>query len=693
MKDSILKLIEERKYKPMTAEVMASYFGYDGKELKRTLYEMKMEGLIFEGKKKEILRTSRYGLVKGKVGKFLRRVAVVSYVDEDGVDDDVMIELADLNGALYRDEVLFIMGNNKEGPRVYQVLQPHNEDIVGEFVAGNPSYVIPDNKNYSIEISIANDKTKGAKNGHKVIVDIIERSPRLVGVIRQIIGHKLDPKVDIISKAYEHGVPTKFSQELLDFVATIPEAVSKEDLHNRVDLTNRLIVTIDGADAKDLDDAIDVEIKEDGTFHLGVHIADVSHYVTKNNLLDLEAQKRGTSVYLTDYVIPMLPHALSNGICSLNEQVLRLTMTCEMQIDANGQVIDYDIFPSYIQSARRLTYTQVNELFEKNQSIRPDIDAMLHKAKQLARILRKDMSDRGYLDLDINEAQILVDTQGKPTDVVLRTRGDGEKLIEDFMIKANETVASHIYYQQIPFLYRVHDRPQLKKMSLFASLIEPLGYRIKKDKTGIHPKELQQLLSRIQQPLEKDIIASLMLRSLAKAKYDTHNIGHFGLASQCYTHFTSPIRRYPDLLVHRYLKVYAQPKQNLNYDAIYQELTAFGLSTSIQERRAIELERDVNDMKMAEFMETKIGEIFEGRVNAILKTGFFVELPNTIEGFIRYEDLGDDYYEFDEKRMIALGNSTKKMIKLGDASLIKVKAASKKTGTIDFSLVRWSKRA
>lgn len=689
MQEQLLAYLQNRQYKPVDAAALAAYFEFDKKELARVLEEMKQAGLIFEGANNEILLSSKYGLLKGRVGKFLKHVAVVRYVNEEGEEDDVLVERDALNGALFRDEVLFSQANNQQGARVERILLPHNENIVGEYFDG---YVVPDNQNYEMEITIAKDKSKGALLGHKVLVDILARTPHMIGVVREIIGHKLDPKVDIISKAYELGVPTKFPPELLEFAASLPTEVDPLDLKGRKDLTDRLIVTIDGADAKDLDDAIEVSKNDDGTFSLGVHIADVSHYVTKNNPLDLEAQKRGTSVYLTDYVIPMLPHALSNGICSLNEGVIRLTLSCMMQIDQSGKVIDYDIFTSYIRCAKRLTYQQVNELFEQKKTLGQPLDTMLGHAKELSLVLRKEMMERGYLDLDIDEAQILVDQSGYPVDVVLRTRGAAEKLIEDFMIKANETVGSHVYYQHLPLLYRVHDVPQLKKMNIFAALLEPMGYRLKKEKTGIRPKELQNLLGRIKQPLEKDIISSLMLRSFAKAKYDTNNIGHFGLASACYTHFTSPIRRYPDLLTHRYVKLYQQHYEKIKYDAILQELAAFGMSTSTQERRAIELERAVSDMKMAEYMEEKVGEIFEGRVNGILKTGFFVELTNTIEGFVRYSDLEDDFYQFDEKRMVAVGNGSKKVIKLGDEAMVKLKAASKKTSKIDFTLVRWNKR-
>ncbi len=690
MKEEILRILKEKNYQAMNVDNLAAYFQLDRKEARRAVYELKTEGLIFENRKKELLLCEKYGLIKGKIIKILRRFAVVSYLDQEGSNQEVLIDSDHLNGALFLDEVLFSQPKNDQA-QVYQVINPHNDAIVGEYITSKVDYVIPDNKNYDLRITIPKEKNKGAQNGHKVVVDILSRDGEYTGVVKEIIGHKLDPKVDILSKAFEHGVPTKFPSELMDYVATIPSEVHQEDLKGRKDLTNHIIVTIDGEDAKDLDDAIEVMKNPDGTFTLGVHIADVSHYVYKNNPLDREAQQRGTSVYLTDYVIPMLPHALSNGICSLNEQVIRLTMSCTMKIDAQGEVIDYEIYPSYIKSVKRLTYTAVNHLFTKQVSIDPAIDSMMLQARELATLVRRKMDQRGYLDLDINEAKIIVDASGHPTAIELRDRGEAEKLIEAFMIAANETVASSIFYQNIPFLYRVHDEPQLKKITIFANLIAPMGYKLKGEKTGVHPKELQNLLNRIPQQLERDIVGSLLLRSLAKAKYDTKNIGHFGLASRCYTHFTSPIRRYPDLLVHRYLKLYNGDRTGVDYDTIQQELDAFGVSTSTQERRAIDLERDVEDMKKAEYMEDHVNEIFNGRINGVMKSGFFVELPNTIEGFVRYDDLNDDYYEFDETRMIAIGSGSKKIIKMGDSVTVKVKAASKKLGTIDFTLIRRAK--
>jgi len=359
-----------------------------------------------------------------------------------------------------------------------------------------------------------------------------------------------------------------------------------------------------------------------------------------------------------------------------------------MIIDQTGEVKDYKIYESYIASKHRLTYTQVNAFFKNEHEFPPDLGEMLTASRELSLIIRRNHEERGSLDLDVAEAKILTNKDGYPTDVVLRERGEAEKMIEDFMIAANETVASHIFWQHLPFIYRVHELPKMKKMDQFKNLIKPMGYYLKGDKNGVHPKELQALLGRTENKPEHEIIASLMLRSLAKAKYDVQNVGHFGLASQCYTHFTSPIRRYPDLLVHRMLKYYSQPMDNYNETELIEELEYLALESSNNERRAIGLERDVEDMKKAEFMEGKIGELFVGKVSGIINSGFFVELENTIEGMIRFETMDDDYYEFDEKRMVAVGRGSKKMIKLGDTIKMKLLKADKSSGQIEFVTIK-----
>lgn len=692
MKNRIINFLKDPKYKPQNLEAIAAFLSVSKKEVALVLNELKEEGFIFEGKNKNILLTSKYGLVVGQVSRILKRMAVITYIDNDDNQQDVLIERSKLAGALYQDRVLVDLNLKKEEASIYKIIKFHNDSIVGEFVDFNPNYIIPDNQNYDIDIFIPKGKSKGARKGHKVVVNIIERGKRILGEVVEIIGHTLDPKVDIISKAYELGVPTKFKKEVLESVEDLPFEVEKIDLIDRKDLTNNLIVTIDGEDAKDIDDAIEIRKNSDGTYYLGVHIADVSHYVGENTLLDLEAQERGTSVYLTDYVIPMLPHALSNGICSLNEGSLRLTMSVEMMIDQKGEVIDYNINPSFIISKKRLTYKEVNELLNNQKSIDPKIDEMLQVGLELSTILSKKFYNRGYLELGIKEAKIIVDSKGKPIDIEIRESNLGEKLIENFMITTNEIVATHIFHQNLPFIYRTHESPQLKKIEIFSEQIKSIGYRIKKERNEVHVKEIQELLERIKTPLEKSIIASLLLRSLPKAKYDINSVGHFGLGSECYTHFTAPIRRYPDLLVHRYLKRYREYDDSFNYESHLSLLDKHALNSSILERRAMQLERAVEDMKKAEYMESKIGATFEGRVSSILKTGFFVELDNTIEGFIRYENLDDDYYNYDSKRLIAIGERTKKVIKLGDLALVKVKAADKRLSTVDFVLMRFGKK-
>ena len=470
----------------------------------------------------------------------------------------------------------------------------------------------------------------------------------------------------------------------------IPEEVLESELTGRTDLTSKMIFTIDGADTKDIDDAISLEIK-DNIYTLGVHIADVSHYVLENTALGDEAYSRGTSSYLADTVIPMLPHKLSNGICSLNEGVIRLTMSCVMDINQNGDIINYDIFPSFIKSRKKMTYDNVNEILENNKIPKgyEEYAETLKKMHELATILRKKKVSRGYIEFDIPEAKIIQDENGKAIDIKKRVQRSGEALIEDFMIAANETVATHISNMELPFIYRVHDLPNNDKIEDFLNLVKALGYNIKTNVKEITPKTMQKLLEKLKDKKEFYILSTLLLRSMKKAVYSKTNIGHFGLASKNYTHFTSPIRRFPDLTVHRLLKKYLIEKDysisTINY--LENSLVEIADHSSERELASTNAERDVNDMKMAEYMESHIGEEYDGIISSVTSFGFFVELPNLVEGLVHISTIKGDYYEYVPELLSLIGKSTKKTYRIGDKIKVKVINASKETAQIDFEIV------
>ena len=549
-----------------------------------------------------------------------------------------------------------------------------------------------DENKLNVQIIIEKNKTLGAVEGHKVLVKITGRikDNKYHGEVVKILGHKNDPGVDILSIVAKYGIHDTFSDEVMKEVDELPNEVLPEEYDGRRDLRDVEIFTIDGDDTKDIDDAISIKKLDNGNYSLGVHIADVSYYVKENTKLDDEAYERGTSVYLADRVIPMLPHKLSNGICSLNPGVDRLAMSCVMEIDHKGDVVSYDIFESVIKSRKQMTYKNVNKYLEEGivpEGYEPFTNS-LSLMEELAKILRANKERRGYIDFDIDEAKIIVNDKGEAIDVKLRERGTGEKLIEDFMIAANETVASCIYFMELPFVYRVHGEPSEEKIDNFLKFISVLGYHVNGKTKDLHPKTMQNILEQLKDKKEYHILASVLLRSMQKAVYDKTNIGHYGLASKCYTHFTSPIRRYPDTTVHRLLRKYLFKHQIDNDTINYWEnkLVVLTEHVSQKERDSIDCEREVDDMKMAEYMMKHIGEEFDGIISSVTSFGMFIELPNLIEGLVKLEDMKDDTYVYDETRFCLKGTSKKKIYRLGDNVRVIVKNASKEAKTIDFEL-------
>ena len=662
------------------------------KELLKVLNNMEDNLKIYRTKKDNYMLFQNSHL---KVGKMIINKKGFGFVDIEGTED-VFIAPTNLNGAIHNDKVIVEITSKKgiqlEG-RILKILERNLKEMVGEFYYNKgKGYVDLDDEKVKLKVEIEANKTKGAMNGHKVLVKITNRIKdyEYKGEIIKILGHKNDPGVDILSIVAKYGINDTFPDKVMSQTEKIPNSIENEEFGTRRDLRNEMIFTIDGDDTKDIDDAISLKKLENGNYELGVHIADVSHYVAEGSPLDEEAYDRGTSVYLADRVIPMLPHKLSNGICSLNENEDRFAMSCVMEINPKGKTVSYDIFESVINSKKKMTYKNVNKILEEN-IIPEGYETFAETLKQmfdLANILRKMKEQRGYIDFGVDEAKIIVNENGKAIDIVRRYRGQGENLIEDFMIAANETVATHIYYMELPFVYRIHGEPSTEKIDKFLKYISVLGYQINGKIKEIKPTTIKFILEQLQDKEEYQILSSLMLRSMQKAVYDKNNIGHFGLGSKCYTHFTSPIRRYPDLTVHRLLRKYLFKneisKETINYwDNKLVNLTEH---SSQKERDSINCEREVDDMKKAEYMQDHIGEKFDGIISSVTSFGMFVELPNLIEGLIRLDDLGKDNYIYDEATFTIRGDKNKRGYRLGDKVKVIVKAANKEAKTIDFIL-------
>lgn len=704
MRNTVLELLGSSQYEAMTIDELVEYLQIEGseafKQFVKLMVSLEDEGIVVRSKNDRYDLARDLGYYKGIISIHPKGFGFVEIDDMD----DVYVRSEDLNGALHKDTVLVKIlptskGDSLEG-EIAQVLERGMTDFIGTYYEiKQVGYVKPDNSRYHAVVAIPKNKSKGAVKDHKVrvrIVDYLENNVVKAEVI-EILGHKNDPGIDILSVVYKYDIVPEFSKEALQQAADIPNEPDPESYKGRHDLRGETIVTIDGDDAKDLDDAVHVRMLDNGNYLLGVSIADVSYYVTEGSPLDREAFFRGTSVYLVDRVIPMIPHRLSNGICSLNPQVDRLTITCEMEISPEGDVVSHEIFPSIIKTTERMTYNHVNrilidedpELCERYESLVPTFKLMY----ELSKILREKRHDRGSIDFDLEESKIVVDEYGFPIDVVLREREIAERIIEDFMLAANETVAEHFHWMDVPFIYRVHEHPKPEKLERFYKLARALGYEIKGTKDHVHPKALQMITEEVHGKPEHAAISTMMLRSLQKARYSEESLGHFGLAAEFYTHFTSPIRRYPDLIVHRLIRRYLfdqdLSKETLDYYTA--TMPEIGEQTSKRERDAIDAEREVEDMKKAEYMTQFIDEEFEGVISSVTKWGMYVELPNTVEGLVHVNDLTDDYYEFDEDNLALIGRRTKTIYKIGDIVKVVVAAASKEERTIDFQLVGMSK--
>ncbi|MGX7173600.1 ribonuclease R [Enterococcus ratti] len=713
LKEKIIFFIENERKKSFSMEEIAQGLGLqkskDFKLLVQTIAQMEREQRVIFTKKGKVKLPLKPILIEGI---FRANERGFGFVTIDSEEDDVYVPKEATGYAMDGDTVAIdivktadaAMDRGAEG-KVVEIRKRAITQLVGEFVAYTKEeinetdlygVVLPKEKKLNQFKVYAAAEGIRPVDGSIVMIELTHYPEKnytnsLEGIIKQVIGHKNDPGMDILSIIVSNGIPTKFSDDVLLEADDIPDAISEKDLVDRKDLREQLIVTIDGEDAKDLDDAVTVKKLANGNYFLGVHIADVSYYVTQGSQLDKEAYERGTSVYLTDRVIPMIPQRLSNGICSLNPQVPRLTMSCEMEIDANGRVVTHDIFSSVIQTTERMTYTAVNQILEEQDEIVMEryeqLVPMLQEMQELHYILETMRIRRGAVSFEDREAKILVEPDGRPMDIQLRDRGIGERLIESFMLVANETVAQHFNQQHFPFIYRIHEQPKEEKMQRFFDFASALGIVVRGTKGTITPKDLQKVIETVENRPESAVINTMLLRSMQQARYSEDNFGHYGLAADYYTHFTSPIRRYPDLIVHRLIRSYRQDASEENQTYWEKKLPEIADHSSKMERRAVEAEREVDAMKKAEYMLDKVGEEFEGIISSVVKFGLFVELSNTIEGLVHINDLKQDYFHFIENHLALVGERTGVTFKIGQKVRVKVIKADPIERAIDFELV------
>ncbi|XKE95823.1 ribonuclease R [Metaplanococcus flavidus] len=699
----LLAFMREDAYKPLTVQEIEEQFGFEDadefKELVKTLVKLEEKGLLVRSRANRYGVPERMNLMSGKFIGHPRGFGFVAY-DEAG-QDDIFIPPTEVNGAINGDRVMVRISESSGGDRregaIIRILERGTTQVVGTFQDNRGfGFVVSDDKKMNMDIFIAKDDTLGAIDGHKVVVEITgwpEGRKSATGMVKQILGHKNDPGVDILSIIHKHGIEIEFPQTVLDEANAVPDEIDAEDIVGRRDLREEAIVTIDGADAKDLDDAVQVIKMDDGTYKLGVHIADVSHYITEGSEMDREAYDRATSVYLTDRVIPMIPHRLSNGICSLNPQVDRLTLSCEMIFNDQGEVLSHEIFQSVIRTSARMTYTDVYEILEQdNEELKEkysELVPMFELMKELAEVLRNKRMRRGAIDFDFKESKVLVDENGNPTDVVVRERTVAERLIEEFMLAANETVAEHFHHMEVPALYRIHEDPKPEKLQRFFEFVTNFGIVVKGTGNEIHPRALQEIVESIEGTPEEPVISTMLLRSMQQAKYSAESLGHFGLSTEFYTHFTSPIRRYPDLIIHRLIRTYLIEKDLSKSTLMHWEANMDDIAThtSERERRAVEAERDTDALKKTQFMADKIGEEFTGIVSSVTNFGLFIELPNTIEGLVHVSNMTDDFYRFDDRQMMMIGERSNRQFRIGDEVEIKVIGVKPEEAAIDFEIV------
>lgn len=698
-KERILAYMESEGYVPIKRRDMRAMLSVpqeDREKFESLINELIAEGRVFETKKGKLASPKDLQMA---TGTFIGHARGFGFVTPDAGGEDIFIPASETMGAMQKDRVLYKMLHKAEKGKkadgvIVRILERGQQRIVGTFEAGSKGYgfVVADDKKIAKDIFISRENTKGAVTGHKVVVEITDygedrRNPE--GKVIEILGHINDPGVDILSVIRRYELAVEFPEEVYAEIEHLGTEVAEADKKGREDLRDLLTITIDGADAKDLDDAVSLKRLGNGNFELGVHIADVSHYVRENTALDKEAYARGTSVYLVDRVIPMLPHKLSNGICSLNPHVDRLALSCLMEVNGRGEVVSHRILESIINSDYRMTYTAVREILEDGTPALleqyAEILPMLEDMEELRQILGEKRRKRGSVNFDLPESKIILDENGKPIDIKPYEKSIATNMIEEFMLVCNETIAENSFWQEMPFMYRSHQEPDEDKLEKIEQFLRGFGYYLRKKDGEIHPRELQKVLQKAEETDEERIITRMVLRSMMQARYTAENGGHFGLAAKYYCHFTSPIRRYPDLEIHRMIKKMLHGELDEKASAYYRrKMPDWAKHCSKQERVAEDAERDTDALKKVEFMEDKVGQIYEGIISGVTNWGIYVELPNTIEGMVALSQMDDDYYEFDEKKMLVFGKRTKKSYRLGDKVVVSVAKVDRMMGTIDF---------
>lgn len=696
-KEMVYGLICSDFYVPMKIKEMAIFLQVP-KERRQELQEV-LDALLQEGKI-EVSQKGKYQKSRGVflTGVFTAHPKGFGFVSVDGMEEDVFIPEDQVHGAMHQDTVQITVKPGQSGKRregaVNRIVKRGTDRIVGLYQESrNFGFVIPDNERYTRDIFVPKEDSGGAVNGHKVVVELVSygtdrKSPE--GKVVEILGHISDPGTDILSIVKGYDLPVEFPEKVMRQAERVPDRISEADMQGRTDLRDVQMVTIDGEDAKDLDDAVSLEMNG-GQYILGVHIADVANYVQEGSALDREAFERGTSVYLVDRVIPMLPRRLSNGICSLNEGQDRLALSCIMTIDQKGKVLDHVIAETVIRVDRRMTYTSVKKILEEQdaeESARyEELVPMFQRMQELAGLLRARRRARGSIDFDFPETKVILDEKGEPVEIRPYDRNTATKIIEDFMLIANETVAEDYFWQELPFVYRTHENPDPDRMKKLSTFINNFGYSIRFREDEVHPKELQKLLERLEGTPEETLISRLTLRSMKQAKYTTECTGHFGLAARYYCHFTSPIRRYPDLQIHRIIKDSLRGRMNQEKIEHYRKiLDEVAKQSSERERRADEAERETIRLKKAEYMSRHLWEEYDGVISGVTGWGLYVELPNTVEGLVHVSSLQGDYFEYNENAYEIVGQRTGKTYRLGQTVRVQVVKADRMTRTVDFEL-------
>lgn len=701
-KQVILDMMKNPQYVPMKIKEMMMILqvpSADRDELEDILGELISEGKVIRTKRGKFAIPQTYNLVAGTFQGHPKGFGFL-VLDEEG-EKDIFIPASGVNGALHKDRVMCRItrpatAEKRAEAEVIEILRRGPESLVGTYQESqNFGFVVPDDQKYARDIFIPKKFSKGAVTGHKVLVKITDwaeerRNPE--GKIISILGHVNDPGVDILSIIYQYDLPREFPDAVMNEVEKIPDEVDEKDKRGRRDLRDVQMVTIDGEDAKDLDDAISIEKLENGSYKLGVHIADVTHYVKEKSPLDEEAFERGTSVYLVDRVIPMIPHKLSNGICSLNAHVDRLALTCMMTIDKNGNVQSHEIMETVINIDERMTYTSVKKiLIDEDEELKvryKDLLPMFKTMEELAEILRKKRFKRGAIDFDFPETKVILDKDGVPIEMKPYDRNVATRIIEEFMLICNETIAEDYFWQEKPFVYRSHEDPDPEKILALTEFINNFGYHLKGNTAKIHPKDMQKIIDEVEGKPEESIISHLLLRSMKQARYTAECNGHFGLAARYYCHFTSPIRRYPDLQIHRIIKYNLHHELKGKKEArLGENMPEVAKQCSLRERRAEEAERETIKLKKVEFMEQFVGKMFEGAITGTTSWGCYVELPNTVEGLVHVNEMADDYYIYDEPGHRFIGERTKQIYRLGDKVFVQVLKTDSMTRTIDFRFV------